>query len=198
MVLFSVCRGGSAPWWFMADDGSFGDEKAGDGRYSILRVGGDIFDRGELEVGDDVPLTLSAQALDLRGNWSAPATINYRLKFSREPVWMASPTPGAPNIIEASVSRQGVFPGDALFTARCDSPDAFVCAHLVPHSPINVLPLFDNGHAPDAVAGDGSYASHVWFPWNRRWDVIYYAVPKTGPLMIGEKMAASLPPCGQA
>jgi hypothetical protein len=192
-VVFSVLRDGTARWSFMADDGSLGDVKAGDGIYSKLLVGGGWWDCGDSSVTQDSTITLTAQAVDLQGNWSAPVSLQYTVLFSEPPLWMEEPSPEGHNILQGEVDRAKGIPGYPLFQAQCDNPEAWVCVRLIA-GPDPVFPLYDNGLWPDATAGDGIHATLAYFyPYQER-EIVFYAVPKQGGLGIGKKLAALCPP----
>jgi hypothetical protein len=57
-----------------------------------------------------------------------------------------------------------------------------------------VFPLYDDGKAPDLVAGDGVFGSVVGSFRPGHQDVVFYGVSKDQPLRIGRKVAASLEP----
>jgi len=188
VVIFSVLQGDFAQWWFMVDDGSQGDQVAGDGIYSFLRVGGDPWERPYLAGGEDVTATLTVQACDVRGNWSAPVSLDYQILTSQEPVWREEPTAGAPDILEGDIDHAKGPRGRALITARASTPEAWVCGHLVGEAG-QTFPLFDDGKGLDAAAGDGSFTATPGIHSRRDYDVVLYGVPKSGPLAVGEKLA---------
>jgi hypothetical protein len=184
-VVFSTYRAGFTRWWFMFDDGSHGDAKAGDGIYSLLRVGGDAFDLGEKGELGCRTVKVSAQAVDLRGNWSEPVMLEYELKYGQEPVWMNDPN-GGPNVTEINTSRPAGTFDLPLITAQCDSDKAWMCAQVI-GIPDIVIPLF-----PDSTSG--KHSNSIVYSSQRHWDVVGYAVSKEGALSIGQKMAAVCPP----
>jgi len=187
VVIFSVLQGDLAQWWFLVDDGSCGDAVAGDGVYSFLRVGGDPWDRPELGGGEDVPATLSVQAGDLRGNWSEPVVLEYQILATQPPVWMEQPTPDAPSIVEAGLDpARGPLSLSCLW-ARCDTLEAWVCGTTA-GGERKTFPLYDDGMEADQAAGDGVHVRVALFGPRHR-DVIVYAAPKRGPLLIGRKLA---------
>jgi hypothetical protein len=192
-VLFCSAVSGQTRWWLMRDDGRYGDEVAGDGTYSFLRVGGDRYDSRMMRVADDTPVTLVVQALDLRGNWSEPAVCDYTLCHTEPSVWKGEVDPTAPSITAVEVSREQGPLDNPVVSAKCDSAEAWVCARQVGR-PGSVNGLLDDGHGSDAVAGDGVYSNHIDFARVRHTDVVCYAVPKSGPPRIGEKRAAVCPP----
>jgi len=195
-VLFTVVRGGWGRLWQMCDDGTFGDEQKRDGVYSVIRVGGDWWDQGEMDGATPAAVTVTAQAVDLRGNWSEPAAFQYRLRYDEAPVWMEGPDPAGPNVLEAGLSREEGLPDYPLVWARCDSPDARVCVRIITQ-PGEVWNLLDDGMKPDRVAGDGIHTNTCWLPRTRYWDLVFYAVPKRGPLIVGRKVAVTCPPPGE-
>ena len=198
-VIFCSHHGGYARFAPMKDDGSCGDERPHDGVYSFLRVGKDAWDAPAWSGSDDVPVTVSVQAVDLRGNWSEPAQLAYRLCYSQHPIWAAKPDPGGPHIVEAGVGRAEGLPSFPRIWARCDTKDAWVCARVVPR-PEQAGVLFDDGKGPDAVAGDLIHSNFAWFSpdfWFSRYtrgELVLYAVPKSGPPRTGRRMAVSRPP----
>ena len=193
-VVFTAMRGGRGRLWQLWDDGAFGDEHKGDGIWSVIRVGGDWFDQSELGGAKPVPVTVVAQAVDLRGNWSDPVSLDYVLRYDQEPLWMDGPDPAGPNVTEAGLSREQGPPDFPLIWARCDSLDARVCARVVAKPTSEAWYLLDDGMIPDVTAGDSLYTNMCWFPRSRYWDAVFYAVPKAGPLRVGEKLAVSCPP----
>jgi hypothetical protein len=195
-VVFSVFRAGKVAWSLMRDDGRFGDEHPGDGVYSFLRVAGDWWDHADYGKLASQEAVFTAQAVDLCGNWSEPVSLKYELLFDEEPLWAAESSSDAPNILEVSISREGGVPGCPLVRARCDSSDAYVCARVVVQQNY-INPLFDDGLGPDAVAGDGIYSDLIGLPHSGFWDVVCYAVPKSGPFRMGKRMAAVSPPLGK-
>jgi hypothetical protein len=195
-VVFCVYRAGAARWGFMGDDGRSGDELAGDGIYSHLRVTGDWWERAEFGKLGFPTVTLSVQAVDICGNWSEPSILEYDLDFDSPPLWTAEPDPDGPSILEAEVNRAEGVLASPLLRARCDSPDAWVCARVV-IQPDYLQALFDDGGGADFQAGDGIHADLLGLPASHFWDVVFYAVPKTGPFRAGRKMAAVCPPFGQ-
>ena len=183
-VLFSVVRGGVATWHRCNARGSGG---AGEVQYSLQRVGGDKWDRWGIWGDTEDQIVLSLQAVDLRGNWSEPATIEYTLRRDVAPVWVDEPAADGPNIIAAGVSRdQGLFDLPRVW-AKCDAANVWGCARLITQ-PDQVWPLWDDAQ------GGGNYLSVVPLDRGRYWDVVFYAVPKTGPARIGKKLAATCPP----
>jgi hypothetical protein len=180
-VMFSTYRAGFTRWWFMFDDGSHGDAKAGDGIYSLLRAGGDSFDAGELGALSSHKVKLSAQAVDLRGNWSEAVTLEYELDYDQEPLWMKE-ADGGPNVIEASVNRDKGVSDAPLLSARIDAASAWVCARVI--SPFDLVsPLF---------VLDGEYRMFFDLPKSRAWQVVFYAVAQDQSLAVGRRMAATL------
>ncbi len=91
------------------------------------------------------------------------------------------------------VSREQGPLDNPVVSAQCSSAEAWVCARQV-ERPGSANGLFDDGHGSDAVAGDGVYSDHIDFARVRPTDVVCYAVPKSGPLRIGERMAVVCPP----
>ena len=198
-VIFSALRGTRAVLALMKDDGSCGDQRARDGVYSFLRIGGDSWEGGQWTGSRDVPVTLSAQAVDLRGNWSEPALLNYRLHYSEFPLWAADPAPDGPNIVEVGIGRQEGLPDFPRGWARCDDPNAWVCACLR-SNPDEVGVLLDDGKGADAAAADGIHSAFTWFSpgflfaRQKQLDVVFYAMLKAGPPKIGRRMAVNIPP----
>jgi len=199
-VLFTVQRGSVARWELLYDDGRYGDKAPRDHIYSHLRVGGDGWDWGARGGTTDEPVTLSAQAVDLRGNWSDPVLLQYQLIYSQFPLWTAEPAPNGPNIVEVGVGRAEGAPDYPRIWARCDSPDAWVCGRLHSRPMDQAGALYDDGKGPDAVAGNRIHSTFVWFEpalWpdpETKWDVVFYAVPKSGPPTIGQRMGLTIPP----
>jgi hypothetical protein len=193
-VLFTAVRGEQGRSWQLWNDGAFGDVAPRDGLWSVMRVGSDWFDHSELGGTKAVPVTVVAQAVDLRGNWSDPVSLDYTLRCDREPLWMEGPDPAGPSITEAGLSREQGPPDYPFVWARCDSLDARVCARVIARPASETCCLLDDGIAPDVTARDGLYARVSWFPRTRHWDAVLYAVPKAGALRVGEKLAVSCPP----
>jgi hypothetical protein len=195
IVAFSVYRAGRARWWFMLDDGSSGDMKANDGIYSLLRVGGDFYDGGELgEIGCRT-VQVSVQAMDLRGNWSAPVTLEYQLAYDQPPLWMQASSPDGPNITKVNLDRQKGFMHWPLVTAACDTADAWVCARMLLH-PDLPSPLLDDGKSADAIAGDGEHSILLDFSPSKYSELVLYAVSKSVKNKTGQRKAVICPPLG--
>jgi len=193
LVVFTVAVANLGRWCFMRDDGRYGDQQAGDGIYSFLRVGGDWWDRGETGWAHDLNATFSVQALDLRGNWSEPARFDYTIRNSQPPIWMQEPAADGPNILEAAASRPDGPPECPLLWARCDSAEAWVCGRMV-RFPDEVLALYPMGKGPIPFAGPQVHSTVIWATAPIPRDIIFYAVPQEGPVKIGRKMAVSRPP----
>jgi hypothetical protein len=183
-VFFCAVRGGLALW---SSCGVAGTGVAGEVSCSPLRLGGDKWDRWGLwgDVEDSIVFFL--QAVDLRGNWSEPAVMKYTLRRDVTPLWMDEPAADGPNIIAAGASReQGMFDHPWLW-AQCDRTDARVCARILTQ-PERVNWLWGSDWVP------GGAACSVALPRSRYVEVVFYAVPETGPKTIGAKMAATCPP----
>ncbi len=193
-VIFATVRGGMVVGrGILWDDGGFGDEQARDGIYSLLRVGGDLSDSAQIGGAEDVTVTLFAQAVDLRGNWSEPASLDYRVRYSEPPLWAGEPAPDGPNIVEVGYGRAEGKPDYPRIWARCDDPGARVCVRRIAH-PDHLRAIFDDGRGADLVAGDGIHSTPGWVSLNRHWDIVFYAAPKVGALKIGRRMALTIPP----
>ena len=196
-VVFSTYIGGMMRWWLMRNDGRFGSEVSAD-TYSFLRVGGDWWDRWEINWDQDVAATFSVQALDARGNWSAPARFGYTIAHSEAPLWSMPPDPDGPNITELTASHTDAPPACYLVSATCDDSQAYVCGRILGNHGQNFA-MFDDGVWPDGTAGDGVFSQQLWFAFSapqRNWEVLCYAVPKAGSLCTGLRKVISLPSLG--
>jgi len=192
VVIFNVLQGDFGQWWFMSDDGGKGDEVAGDGVFSFLRIGGDAWERLQLGAGRDVAATVSVQACDRRGNWSEPAVMEYEVCSSELPVWMEEPSAGGPDILEASISREEGAHGRPLLRARCEEAGVWVCARALSHPDVT-LPLFDDGRSGDLAAGDGIYTAVPGLPPEKRVEMVVYAVSRAESTKTGKRMAVVCP-----
>jgi hypothetical protein len=113
--------------------------------------------------------------------------MKYTLRRDVPPLWVDEPAADGPNIIAAGANReQGLFDHPRVW-AQCDRGDVWVCARILTH-PEQVCSLWGN---PQSAGG--AFRT-VPLPRSRYLDVVFYAVPKTGPKTIGAKMAARCPP----
>lgn len=187
-VFFCSMRPGMGEWYTLRDDGTKGDRVAGDGIHSLLRVGGDYYDVPENWPADPVPVTLLAQAVDVCGNWSAPLTIGYDLRYDLPPVWYESPSPEAPHVLQGGADRdQGPIDLPKVW-AQVDRSGAWVCGRLVTVGK-EAMVLY-----PEA-AGGTDYAALQ--PSDRRHlgrEIVLYAVAPEAPTTPGKRVAVGIPP----
>jgi len=181
---FAVVRGGRARLSWLISEGR---KSAGVSSFCRLRIGGDAHDREGVWLGEGQDAaTVWVQAFDSRGNWSAPVTFAYRLRFELPPLWGDDPTPGGPVLLGAGASVE-----DAPFDlhrvwARCSDPHAWVCARFTTQ-PNRVTELWtvagpDRTHFYEGELGRG-----------RAFDAILYTVPRDNTPIIGDKRAVTMP-----
>jgi len=175
----------------MADDGSLGDQVAGDGVYTRVRMIGDWFDVfGSTERRTE---HIVVRAFDAAGNVSDPVTATVEARYDEGDPVLTAPLGAGPRVCDVWCSAHTITPlGVWRVTAQADSPDVYVVIYDIISGYYDLM--LDDGCEWDAQRGDGIYSwgDHFRHEPPRLRPYVIYAVPKSGPPVTGAKVTVTL------
>jgi hypothetical protein len=176
---------------YMADDGSAGDQVAGDEVWTCTRVIGDAWTGARGTEAEE--RTLEIVAVDAAGHVSERVPLHYQARFDEHDLAYSLEPGAGPTASDVRVNlASGPAQSTIVISVRAPA-NCFVVGKVLMNPPIYGYG-HDDGFEGDAVAGDGVYSALLKLPEQAPrglYELVIFALPKDGRLAAGNKVAVS-------